>query len=146
MVSAGTTLDSGADSSGFFVSSQGADTVAPFRMTPNKGNSGNSYYVTKSTYHIISLIFTSTPNFTLFVDGVSQGTLTTGSATFNFTQLSVGRSLAGSLPFSGVINENVMFTTSLSTFQRQQMEGYLAWKWGLQNNLPPTHAYSKIRP
>jgi hypothetical protein len=34
----------------------------------------------------------------------------------------------------------------LTTTQRQQVEGYLAWKWGLQTALPTTHPYYKVRP
>jgi len=44
------------------------------------------------------------------------------------------------------ICEFIEFNTYLTTSQRQQVEGYLAWKWGLQNNLPDTHAYKKIKP
>ena len=44
------------------------------------------------------------------------------------------------------IYEMIIFNTALTTSQRQQVEGYLAWKWGLQNNLPDTHAYKKIKP
>jgi len=39
------------------------------------------------------------------------------------------------------INEIIVYNTSLTTLQRQQMEGYLAWKWGLQANLPASHPY-----
>lgn len=48
--------------------------------------------------------------------------------------------------FSGQMGEIVVYTGTLSTGQRQQVEGYLAWKWGLQSNLPSTHAFAKFRP
>jgi len=38
------------------------------------------------------------------------------------------------------------FNKSLTTTERQQVEGYLAWKWGLNGNLPSTHPYSKFAP
>jgi hypothetical protein len=41
--------------------------------------------------------------------------------------------------YSGNIGEIIFFKPALSTTSRQQIEGYLAWKWGLQTNLPPTH-------
>jgi hypothetical protein len=34
----------------------------------------------------------------------------------------------------------------LTTTQRQQVEGYLAWKWGLNASLPTTHPYYKVIP
>ena len=43
--------------------------------------------------------------------------------------------------FDGTINEILCYNSSLSTQQRQQVEGYLEWKWGLQSNLPVTHPY-----
>lgn len=48
--------------------------------------------------------------------------------------------------FTGTLNEIIIFSNVLSTGQRQQVEGYLAWKWGLQNTLPSTHPYKKISP
>jgi hypothetical protein len=44
-------------------------------------------------------------------------------------------------------NELLIFSNELTTAQRQQVEGYLAWKWGLQTNLPSsTHPYRTIKP
>ncbi len=43
--------------------------------------------------------------------------------------------------FIGTINEILLYGVVLSTTQRQQVEGYLAWKWGLQGSLPSTHPY-----
>jgi len=40
------------------------------------------------------------------------------------------------------IAEIIFFNTNLSDYQRQSIEGYLAWKWGLQATLPATHPYS----
>ncbi len=42
--------------------------------------------------------------------------------------------------------EFMIFNKALSALERQQIEGYLAWKWGLQANLPATHAYAKVPP
>ncbi len=42
---------------------------------------------------------------------------------------------------TGVINEIVVFSIEVSTTQRQLVEGYLAWKWGLTGNLPSNHPY-----
>ena len=43
--------------------------------------------------------------------------------------------------------EIIYYNTTLSVNQRQQVEGYLAWKWGLQStNLPSQHPYYSAAP
>ena len=49
----------------------------------------------------------------------------------------------GASPINGIIYEIIFYNAPLTTSQRQQVEGYLAWKWGLAVNLPPTHPYKK---
>lgn len=40
-----------------------------------------------------------------------------------------------------IISELLVFNKVLSTGERQQLEGYLAYKWGLADALPTTHPY-----
>jgi hypothetical protein len=40
----------------------------------------------------------------------------------------------------------VMSGTLLGRAEIQRIEGYLAWKWGLQASLPTTHNHYKARP
>lgn len=47
---------------------------------------------------------------------------------------------------NGQIMEVIMYLGSMPTDRQQVVEGYLAWKWGLQNSLPTTHPYYKFRP
>ena len=44
------------------------------------------------------------------------------------------------------IGEILHYNRSLSVNERQQVEGYLAWKWGIQSSLPTTHPYTKSSP
>ena len=44
----------------------------------------------------------------------------------------------------GDLAEVLIFSTALTTSQRQQVEGYLAQKWGLTTSLPATHPYKKL--
>jgi hypothetical protein len=46
----------------------------------------------------------------------------------------------------GNISEIILFRGVLTSAQRQQVEGYLAWKWGLVGSLPSTHPYKKFTP
>lgn len=48
--------------------------------------------------------------------------------------------------FNGSISEILVYNTSLSTTDRQKVEGYLSWKWGLQNNLKSDHPYYSNLP
>lgn len=43
------------------------------------------------------------------------------------------------------VYEVLQYSTSLSTADRQLVEGYLAWKWGLTADLPASHPY-KVNP
>jgi hypothetical protein len=48
---------------------------------------------------------------------------------------------SGGLADSVRVAEVLHFNDGLTTTQCQQVEGYLAWKWGLQSKLPSTHPY-----
>jgi hypothetical protein len=43
-------------------------------------------------------------------------------------------------------SEVLVINSALSTADRQRIEGYLAWKWGLQANLPADHPYKTLPP
>jgi hypothetical protein len=42
--------------------------------------------------------------------------------------------------------EILIFDTALGVSDLQKVEGYLAWKWGTQRQLPNTHPYRNISP
>jgi hypothetical protein len=69
------------------------------------------------------------------------------SGTFTYTNYSVANraGTTGSIPWSGYFGEIVVYQSALTTIQRQQMEGYLALKWGLRTSLPTTHPYYSQR-
>jgi hypothetical protein len=48
--------------------------------------------------------------------------------------------------YDGYIAEFIIYKRALSLFERQRIEGYLAWKWGLQSNLPSNHPYKNNAP
>jgi len=79
----------------------------------------------------------------LYLNGNLQSTtVTTGSTVYTAVQPILSRD-AGAGPT--YYCEALGFSTLLTTSQRQQIEGYLAWKWGLQTTLPSTHPYYKLR-
>jgi hypothetical protein len=44
------------------------------------------------------------------------------------------------------ISEIILYSNVLTTQQRQNVEGYLSWKWGLRSSLPSTHQNVFIPP
>lgn len=44
------------------------------------------------------------------------------------------------------MSEGLVIPTYLSELNRQKLEGYLAWEWGLQSSLISTHPYISNRP
>ena len=48
--------------------------------------------------------------------------------------------------FIGNISEVIVYPGGVTSSQRQQTEGYLAWKWGLQSSLPGGHPYINFPP
>lgn len=48
--------------------------------------------------------------------------------------------------FKGYIGEVITYPSGLSDLNRQRIEGYLAWKWGIQNNLPNNQPYKTAPP
>ena len=78
-----------------------------------------------------------------FYSNGTQGTSVASSGDFGYTQYEIGGSFGEEslVPLNGLIGEVIVFHSALTTTQRQQVEGYLAWKWGLQANLPSNHPY-----
>lgn len=82
----------------------------------------------------------------LYIDGTagtSQGTTTTNGASPDI--LIGGQLAAGTNGIPGKYGEIVVFSGT-STSDRQILEGYLAWKWGVQANLPGGHPYASAAP
>jgi FtsP/CotA-like multicopper oxidase with cupredoxin domain len=48
--------------------------------------------------------------------------------------------------YTGTVGEILIFNRYLTTAETQEIEGYLACKWGLQSQLPATHPYRSVCP
>lgn len=83
-------------------------------------------------------------------DGTLQTTNTTNPnlAAVPGAALGIGANEMGAYDMGGVyrIYELLLYNAYLTTNQRQQVEGYLAWKWGMQANLPAGHPYLSAAP
>lgn len=89
-----------------------------------------------------------------YINGMTYGTkqgLNTGT-----NYLGIGAAInngAGSQYLNGNICEIIFYNSVLSSSDRMYVEGYLAWKWGIQANLrtgastgPTTHTYGSAPP
>jgi hypothetical protein len=109
----------------------------------------NSQTVTTgvSTPFMYILVFDGT-----FVNSYLNGTIQTPTnisrtGTFAYTQYAIGnRASPGNAFWTGLIGEVIIYHSALTTTERQQVESYLAWKWGLQGSLPSDHTYKFAPP
>jgi hypothetical protein len=83
-----------------------------------------------------------------YINGQSNVSVSYVDSSFNYTRYGVGQNGLGTGEFwTGVICEVITYDALLTTTQRQQVEGYLAWKWGLQSELPiSSHPYKTFKP
>jgi hypothetical protein len=99
---------------------------------------------------LVSQKSATTSFFRLTINGVEQAVVS-GSPSYNFTPydaagfITIGSSRSTGT-FTGHFCEMLIFNTPLSTNQRDQVEGYLAWKWGLQSSLQTSHPYYVATP
>jgi methionine-rich copper-binding protein CopC len=79
---------------------------------------------------------------------VSNTLLKTPTAADMDTVTEIGKVRTGSDSNYGAydIGELIVTTNSPDATDRQKLEGYLAWKWGLQASLPSDHPYKSAAP
>ncbi len=94
-------------------------------------------FTASSTASVISVNGTATN-----VGGTTLPSANNASTLFVFGDNRNNPALSG----DDIIYECVGYNTALTTAQRQPLEGYLAWKWGLQGQLPATHPYKNGPP
>ena len=84
-------------------------------------------------------------NFATPVDR-SSGSLTGVYYGDTATGIYIGTRADSLTTLTASVAEVIVYSTTPSDQQRQQIEGYLAWKWGLQTNLPAGHPYKNYPP
>jgi hypothetical protein len=82
----------------------------------------------------------------LTINGTAQ-TLTSSTAAASYRTTSSTYQLGTSGYNTSVdLMEVIFYYGAFTSNDRQRVEGYLAWKWGLQSTLPSTHPFAKFRP
>jgi hypothetical protein len=112
------------------------NTAIYYSTTPSTGVKGLYYYDHTTT----------TAN--LFTNGTSDYSSSTGA--WSFSAGTQGTMIGSYGPAGAFLNatiyEIVVYNSVLSTVNRQIVEGWLAWKWGIQASLPANHPYKSVGP
>jgi hypothetical protein len=105
------------------------------------------YYGSNEPYRIWTYQYDGTSTFTrtVYINGFQQA----GQTRFNsdiiaYAGAAVGRTLT-TIFYNGNIRELILYNRSLSIQEREDVEGYLAWKWNLQPNLSYETPVSTLR-
>jgi hypothetical protein len=156
----------------FVVSKTDDDTVTTFQFAMRNSGVGTSkrlYFAGTSTETLTAIgdttttvAFTKTLNWHMrsfrhgsnsheaWLNGTA-GTPQTQTSTAVPERTSVGGLIAGVSdtivnPHIGDIAEIIICPTAIVDADRQKVEGYLAWKWGLEGDLPAGHPYENAAP
>ncbi|MBT7067357.1 MAG: hypothetical protein HN919_13720 [Verrucomicrobia bacterium] len=110
------------------------------------GGWGDSGISTPTDPCIVAAAFNTTSSDEIAVDGVNVTGLSVGGGT-----LTDGMNLGVATDeayhwLEGDIAEFIIVSGAPDETARQKMEGYLAWKWGLESNLPIGHPYKTAAP
>jgi hypothetical protein len=110
---------------------------------------GNSTLVENSVTTAFNLIIAviDSGSQVIYKNGTEQSSETEPLTGATSDSLTIGRYTPGlSQYYEGDLGEIIVYPSSLSSRNRQQVEGYLAWKWGLQGTLPSNHPYKLFPP
>lgn len=109
-------------------------------------NQGEVYFNQDTNTHVVAYVKNGTSSQFGYLDGTAGTERTNFCTTWTSQSLGLGAYQDGSANFNGELGEAIVFDSTLSETDRQKIEGYLAWKWGLQGNLPAGHPYESSAP
>ena len=121
---------------GFLATGVGSsDTTIQSASAVNTGNLFIAEFLRTSSSGLMSNIVTG---------GTAVTTTGPTGARTGVTRISLGALQTNLGYFIGSIAEVVAFNSVISDTQRQNVEGYLAWKWGFVSSLPANHPGARI--
>jgi len=125
--------------------------VSPYNNVKVFFNNGTTYSVLSttvaydSTWNLIYSESDGAGRTTIRVDaGAEEGTLTGQTWTPLDTMMRLGG--VGSTPNLSADIAYILICTKLSAADRQRVEGWLMWRFGLEANLPADHPYKSAAP
>ena len=96
-------------------------------------------------YRLWEFVFTN-PNRNTLLNGTSVVTDTNRIPLQSWPGGCIGALLANAVWYNGSIRELLFYNKALTLGDQQRVEGYLAWKWGLQTSLPNSNPYKSAPP
>ncbi len=115
---------------------------SPYRGAgPVAYNSSHAIQIGMLNYGGQSVNLFTNGNFAAFTNLVSAGNTPNDAGA-----VALGANIHGGYTCNVEIAEAIIYPSVLSLDDRQKLEGYLAWKWGLQGTLPATHPYKAAAP
>jgi hypothetical protein len=113
-------------------------------ISVHRGNNNTTANVNiTGTNCITGLVANETTSASLYLNTSTAGTFV---PTSTYPLTSTSHYKFGGGKFQGNMCEVITYSVALGTDDRQKMEGYLAWKWGIQDNLPADHPYKSTAP
>jgi len=112
---------------------------------------GSTNLTTTNTWQLLEAINpdpSQSSTMAVYTNGTlaASGTVQSGTTAVTAPLFINGQGGTSTNSYPSYLAELVAFNTGLSLSNRQLIEGYLAWKWGLQASLPNTHPYYSATP
>jgi len=107
--------------------------------------------VLTSPFVFSSVSITASNTNTIWVNGTQAYTVSEAISISSGTLIYLGYGvnsplLSVSQGYNGYMFEYLIYPYGVSSTERQKIEGYLAWKWGIQTSLPQAHPYYLSAP
>ena len=114
----------------------------------NEGLNWGGTYNADTNWHLHAVTMNNSDQGNTWVDFVQTTTNGNGAhdTSYEPSKISFGAYSVLQEPSMGEIAELLVFDSVLPTSDRQKMEGYLAYKWGLTNSIPDDHPYKTSSP
>jgi hypothetical protein len=87
---------------------------------------------------------TSTANNFITQNGTSYTLNSANQTASGYSTLTINYYIGNAYPQPYILCEYIMYQREFTIAERQQVEAYLAWKWGITSSLPATHPYKTI--
>ena len=87
---------------------------------------------------------TSTANNFITQNGTSYTLNSADQTASGYSTLTINYFIGNAYPQPYILCEYIMYQREFTIAERQQVEAYLAWKWGITSSLPATHPYKTI--
>ena len=98
----------------------------------------------QSEIYLHTGIIPSSGNYSAYANGMLLGTAPVNNSSSSRHYFGSGDGASGYATID--IAEIIIYGTAVSTVQQQQVEGYLAAKWGSTSSIPVAHPYKTLRP